>query len=268
MVIHYKKNSDIISHFEFEKKDLQPTQKKKIFSFTFKDDINIDDIKKFECKNILDFCNSFPNLKSNNIFNSVSHEEEINVKQFLEEYFKMTYECVMKEEMFSEYEPDEKKNIQQQIENYIHAHIYHKIFYDSSSENDNKIFEICEKYNSIKISDINDKIKYDDEKMVQIMAHFVHNMENEMSPENKIHEFEIIDMIINNIINIYGYYDMYYNYLLLYVFIKAKPKMLDSTLKYINIYLDNDLKILYDNLLKKMEKLVRSLIEFKIEENK
>ena len=104
--------------------------------------------------------------------------------------------------------------------------------------------------------------------MVQIMIHFVQNMENEMSPKNKIHEFEIIDMIINDIINIYGYDDTYYNYLLLYAFIKAKPKMMDTTLKYINIYLDNDSKNIYDNLIKKMSKLVQSLKVFKLEENK
>ena len=268
IVIHYKNNSDIISSIEIEKKDLQQVHKKKLFSFAFKEDTNLNVSKKFECKYILDFCDSFPNLKSDDSSNYFNYEEEIKLKQFLDEYFKITNEYIMKEEMFSEYEPEEKKNIQHQIENYIHAHIYHKIFYENPSENDNKIFEICEKYNSIKPSDINDKIKYDDEKMVQIMIHFVQNMENEMSPKNKIHEFEIIDMIINDIINIYGYDDTYYNYLLLYAFIKAKPKMMDSTLKYINIYLDNDSKNIYDNLIKKMLKLVQNLKEFKLEENK
>ena len=268
IVMHYKNNSDIISSIEIEKKDLQQVHKKKLFSFAFKEDTNLNVSKKFECKYILDFCDSFPNLKSDDSSNYFNYEEEIKLKQFLDEYFKITNEYIMKEEMFSEYEPEEKKNIQHQIENYIHAHIYHKIFYENPSENDNKIFEICEKYNSIKPSDINDKIKYDDEKMVQIMIHFVQNMENEMSPKNKIHEFEIIDMIINDIINIYGYDDTYYNYLLLYAFIKAKPKMMDSTLKYINIYLDNDSKNIYDNLIKKMSKLVQSLKKFKLEENK
>ena len=268
IVIHYKNNSDIISYIEIEKKDMQQVHKKKLFSFSFKEETNLNVSKKFECKYILDFCDSFPNLKSDDSTNYFNYEEEIKLKQFLDEYFKITNEYIMKEEMFSEYEPDEKKNIQQQIQNYIHAHIYHKIFYENPSDNDNKIFEICEKYNSIKPSDINDKIKYDDEKMVQIMIHFVYNMENEMSPKNKIHEFEIIDMIINDIINIYGYDEACYNYLLLYVFIKAKPKMMDSTLKYINIYLDNDLKNLYDNLIKKISKLVQSLKEFKLEEKK
>ena len=269
MVVHYKKNSQIIEKIELEKKDLQQIPKKKnLFSFNFKEDLNINEIKKFECKNILEFCDSFPSLKSDFIPDFFGLAEEIKLKQFLDEYFKIINDNLMKEEMFSEYESGEKKIIQQQIENYIHAQIYNKIFGSEPMENDNKIYEICEKYNGIKASDINEAIKYDDEKMVQIMVHFVKNMEKEMSPMNKIHEFEIIDMIINNIISIYGYDDKYYIHLLLYVFIKAKPKFMDSTVKYINIYLDEDLKNKYNNLLKKMTKVVKGLTEFKKEENK
>ena len=223
------------------------------------------DIKKFECKSISEFCDSFPSLQSE-IIDCFNYEEEIKLTQFLEEYFKITNEYVMKEEMFSGYEEEEKKNIQQQIENYIHAQIYDKIFTSNPSENDNKIKTICEKHKNIKASNINVKVKYDDEKMVQIMIHFVENMENEMSPANKIHEFEIIDIIINNIIDIYGYDQSYYNTLLIYVFIKAKPKLMDSTLKYINIFLNNDLKIQFDGLIKKMKNLVKSLSEFGAEE--
>ena len=174
----------------------------------------------------------------------------------------------MKEEMFSEYEIEEKKNIQQQIENYVHAQIYNKIFSKDNLEEDNDIYKTCEKNNMIKASDINKEINYDDEKMIQIMIYFVNNMENEMSPANKIHEFEIIDMIINNIINIYGYNEKFYDDLLFFVFIKAKPKLLYSTLKYINMYLDNDLKNKNEDLINKLTTLVKSLSEFKTEEKK
>ena len=268
MVIHYKKNSEIIMKIELEKKELQPIPKKKLFSFTFKEDLNIDELKKYECKNILEFCDYFPNLKTDLFTDFFGLAEEIKLKSFLDEYFKIINEYVTKEEMFSEYDTEEKKNIQQQIENYIHFQIYHKIFGNESSDNDKNIFEICEKYNTIKTWDIKEEIKYDDEKMVQIMCHFAQNMENEMSPANKIHEFEIIDMIINNIINIYGYNETYYNPLLTYVFIKEKPKYLDSTLKYINTYLDEDLKEQYKDFINKMKKLVQSISEFKKEENK
>ena len=86
----------------------------------------------------------------------------------------------MKEEMFSEYEIEEKKNIQQQIENYVHAQIYNKIFSKDNLEEDNDIYKTCEKNNMIKASDINKEINYDDEKMIQIMIYFVNNMENIM----------------------------------------------------------------------------------------
>ena len=162
---------------------------------------------------------------------------------------------------------EKKKNIQQQIENYIHAQIYNKIFMNEASEEDNKIYEICKKYSEIKTSDINKEIKYNDDKMVQIMIYFVNNMLNEMCPANKMHEFEIIDMIIDNIMNIYGYDNKYYNILLLYVFIKAEPKFLDSNVKYITSYLDNDLKIKYESLIKKITELVKSLNEFNIDES-
>ena len=267
MIIHYKKNSEIIQKLELEKKDLQAIPKKKVlFSFSFKEDTN--EIKKLECKNILEFCDNFPNISSDFIPDLLGAAEEIKLKKFLDEYFVIVNEYIMKEEMFSEYAPEEKKIILQQIENYVHAQIYDKIFGNHPVEEDNKINQICEKYNWIKASDINEKIKYDDEKMVQIMVHFAKNMENEMSPSNKIHEFEIIDMIINNIINIYGYDENFYNNLLLYVFIKAKPKFLNSNVKYINTYLDEDLKNQYNELIEKMTTLVEELSQFKKEETK
>ena len=267
MIIHYKKNSEIIQKLEIEKKDLQAIPKKKnLFSFNFKEDSN--EIKKLECKNILEFCDNFPNLRSDFIPDLFGVAEEIKLKQFLDEYFKIINEYIIKEEMFNEYGSEEKKIILQQIENYVHAQIYDKIFGNEPMEEDNKINETCRKYNRIKASNINENIKYDDEKMVQIMVHFAKNMENEMSPSNKIHEFEIIDMIINNIINIYGYDEKIYNNLLLYVFIKAKPKFMNSTVKYINIYLDEDLKNQYNELIEKMQSLVKELSEFKKEENK
>ena len=268
MVIYYKKNNEVITKLEIEKDLPVTTHKKKLFNFSFREENNIEDNIKFDCKNILEFCDNFPYLYSEYINDYNEYEKEINLKKFLDEYFKIINEYIMNEEMFKEYEENEKKNIQQQIENYVHAQIYNKIFINESSEEDNKIYEICNKNNNIKPYNINKEVKYDDDKMVQIMIYFVNNMLNEMCPSNKIHEFEIIDMIINNIINIYGYDNKYYNALLVYTFIKAKPKFLDSNVKYIKIYLDNDLKIKYDSLIQKITNLVQSLNEFDNGENK
>ena len=268
MVVYYKKSNEVITKLEIEKDLTMNTHRKKLFNFSFKDE-NLEENVRFDCKNILEFCDFFPNLISTSEFikDINEYEKEINLKKFLDEYFTIINEYIMKEEMFEEYEESEKKNIQQQIENYIHAQIYNKIFMNEASEEDNKIYEICKKYSEIKTSDINKEIKYNDDKMVQIMIYFVNNMLNEMCPANKMHEFEIIDMIIDNIMNIYGYDNKYYNILLLYVFIKAEPKFLDSNVKYITSYLDTDLKIKYESLIKKITELVKSLNEFNIDES-
>ena len=98
--------------------------------------------------------------------------------------------------------------------------------------------------------------------MVQIMIYFVKNMINEKCPENKIQEFEKIDMIINNIIILYGFDSKFYNNLMIYVFIKAKPKLLNSIARYIKMYLDTHLFNKYSNLLNKIEQLIQNLSYF------
>ena len=221
-----------------------------------------ENIKKFECKNILDFCNFFPTLTSEIITDYFNYQEEINLNQFLEDYFTIINEFILKEPMFAEYKETEKKNIQTQIENFIHAQIYNKIFYNMGDGEDDKIFENCVNYNEIKPTNINSELKYVDDKMVQIMIYFVKNMIDEKCPANKIQEFEKIDMIINNIIILYGFDNKFYNSLMTYVFIKAKPNLLNSIFRYIKMYLDSHLFNQYSIFLNKIEQLIKNLSNF------
>ena len=220
---------------------------------------NDENIKKHECKNIFDFCNYFPSLTSDIITNYFNYQEEINLNSFLEEYFAIINENIMNEEMFNDYNEIEKKNIQTQIENYIHAQIYNKIFNNIADDTDNRAFKNCEKYNWVRPQNINPELKYVDDKMVQIMIYFVNNMMNEKCPANKIKEFEKIDMIINNIILLYGFDTKFYNDLMMYVFIKAKPNLINSIFRYLKMYLDAHLLDKYCSLLKRIEQLIKNI---------
>ena len=95
--------------------------------------------------------------------------------------------------------------------------------------------------------------------MVQIMIYFVNNMMNEKCPANKIKEFEKIDMIINNIIILYGFDTKFYNDLMMYVFIKAKPNLINSIFRYLKMYLDTHLLDKYSSLLKRIEQLIKNI---------
>ena len=164
--------------------------------------------------------------------------------------------------MFTDYDEEEKKNIQTQIENFIHAQIYNKIFNNIADDTDNKIFKNCEKFNWVQPQNLNEDLIYSDDKMLQIMIYFVKNMIEEKCPANKIQEFKKIDMIINNIIILYGFDIKLYNYLMTYVFIKAKPNLLNSIFRYIKIYLDAHLLNKYSSLLNKIEQVINNLSHF------
>ena len=269
MTIYYN-NDEIIKKIEIKKKEEIPEPKKNNLNINFlsfgnkenEDENNDENIKKYECQYIFDFCNNFPNLSSDLITDYFNYQEEIHLNQFLEDYFTIINEYVLQESMFTEYKETEKKNIQTQIENFIHAQIYNKIFNAIGDEKDDKIFGKCKNYNWIKPNNINTELKYVDDKMVQIMIYFVNKMIEEKCPANKIKEFEKIDMIINNIIILYGFDNKFYNNLMTYVFIKAKPNLLNSIFRYIKIYLDSHLFNQYSTLLNKIEQLIQNVSNF------
>jgi len=275
MTIYYT-DEELISKIELKKKEEVPAPKKTNLNLNLNLNLNFlnfgskenenekndENIKKFECQNILDFCNFFPFLTSEIITDYFNYQEEINLNSFLDDYFKIINEYIMKEPMFNEYKEKEIANIQIQIENFIHAQIYNKIFNTKQDDIDKRIVKNCEKYNWIKPQNINLELKYVDDKMVQIMIYFAKNMINEMCPANKINEFEKIDMIINNIIILYGFDAKFYNNLMIYVFIKAKPELLNSACRYIKMYLDAHLLSQYSSLLNKIEQLIKNLSYF------
>ena len=268
MVLYYN-NDEKLTKIEIEK-ETAPVQKKNFLNipnFSFKqseeENKNKDEnIKKFECKNIYDFCMFFPNLISDQIKDYFKYEAELNMKSFLNECFRLINEYVIKEKMFKEYKETEKQTIQIQIENFIHAQIYNKIMSPVPDDIDYKVYETSYKLNWIKPENISPDLLYVDDKMMQIMIYFAKNMMNEMCPTNKIREFEKIDMIINNIILLYGFDNKFYNNLIMYIFIKALPKVLNSTYKYIKLYLDTDLLNQYSTLMNKIDQLIINLTKF------
>ena len=94
------------------------------------------------------------------------------------------------------------------------------------------------------------------------MVYFAKNISKEMCPTNKISEFEKIDMIINNILILYGFDAKLYNNLMIYIFIKAQPNLLNTNYKYIKIYLNPNLSKKYSLLLNKIEQLIMNLVIF------
>ena len=223
----YRNDQKEISQIKFCKKEEEPKYNKS----------QNEEMKTIDCKNIVEFCENFPFLSRENSTDILEFEEQIDLKNSLNEYFKIIHEYV--NIAFSE--ENEKTRIKIQIEDFIHAQIYDKIYSGMAIINDINIFRKCFTLKWIKPTMLNEKLTYLDEKMIQMMRSFIRNIDDEISPNNKLREFEKLDLIINNMIALYGYTKDVYLSILIFAFIKGQPFQLNSSYKYINMYYSESL---------------------------
>ena len=220
-----------------------------------------------ECNNIVEFCELFPFLSresTTDITDILKFEEEINLKNSLNNYFNIIHEYVKEEKMYKEYKDEEEKTkIRIQIEDFIHAQLYDKIYSGMAVFEDINIFRKCFTLKWVKPTMLNEKLTYLDEKMTQMMRSFIRNIDEEISPNNKLREFEKLDLIINNMITLYGYTKDVYLSIMTFAFIKGQPYQLNSCYRYIKMYYSQELpKKRGEELLKQFEKLLNKITNF------
>ena len=158
---------------------------------------------------------------------------------------------------------EEQTKIIIQIEDFIHAQLYDKIYSGMAVLDDINIFKKCFTLKWVKPIMLNEKLTYLDEKMTQMMRSFIRNIDEEISPNNKLREFEKLDLIINNMITLYGYTKDVYLSIMIFAFIKGQPYQLNSCYRYIKMYYSQKLpKKRGEDLLKHFEKLLDKITHF------
>jgi hypothetical protein len=215
--------------------------------------------ESIQCKYINDVCCNFPHIDSDDVFQL---EEEIELNNSLNNYFQIVHKYMEKDELFSEYNDEEKQNIKKRIENFIHEQLYSKIYCKTAIHGDNNLYKKIIELNWIEPYMFNKHLKYVDKEMNELMIAFINNMNNGNSPTNKLREFEKIYLIINNIITLYGYDKDMSIFLLVYIFIKGKPTKLYSILRYIEIYLSDEMKQEKSYLITKMKEVISKIAGF------
>ena len=250
----YRNREKEISHIEFVKQGNKS-------NYNPRED---EELTTQNCNNIVEFCELFPFLSRENFTDILEFEEEINLKNSLNEYFNIIHEYVKEEKMFKEYkEVNEQTKIRIQIEDFIHAQIYDKIYSGMAVQTDIKIFQKCFTLKWVKPTMLNEKLTYLDEKMTQMMRSFIRNIDEEISPNNKLREFEKLDLIINNMITLYGYPNDVYLSIMAFAFIKGQPYQLNSSYKYIKMYYSEKLpKKRGIELIRQFEKLLDKITNF------
>ena len=249
-----------IKQIEIEKYNIE--QVKPITSKSEKNKQNLNNQDKqlrteYKCNNIIEFCQNFPYIGENDI-DILEREEQICLSKTLNSYFSIIQEAVQNESNFKEnFDQNSQIKIQIQIEDFIHAQLYEKIYSEMAGQDDIAIFQKCFRLKWLKPYMLDKKITYLDEKMILMMKNFVEGMDKEISPNNKLREFEKLDILVRNMMTLYGYPDDVYLQIMSFAIIKGQPLQLDSSYKYISMYYSEkipeksglDLLVQYEKLL-------------------
>ena len=249
----YRNSEKEITHIEFVKKGK-----------TSNYEAQGQEITTQNCNNIVEFCELFPSFSKENVEDILELEEQIKLKSSLNHYFNIILEYVKIEDVFKEYkEESEQTKIGIQIEDFIHAQLYDKLYSGMAVQQDIKIFQKCFTLKWVKPTMLNEKLTYLDEKMTQMMRSFIRNIDEEVSPNNKLREFEKLDLIIKNMITLYGYPKDVYLSIMTFAFIKGQPYQLNSSYKYIKMYYSEKLpKKRGSELIEQFEKLLNKITNF------
>ena len=268
------KNFDLIK-FSFNEISLNNIIKRFVETYNLPVEINIKlsqnyfDIKKTEidkneinnilyearkktknvCNNIFEFTKKFPALviyQQKQDIDLFELEEKISLPKKLEEYFQLIKIEMEKYKPFKEYDKNEKIKIYYNITNYIMSRIYNKIFPQLPDPEDMKIY-----HNSFRLSWIepNNLIKnnnYIFDNFLPETKELLIKLDEEKSPINKLNCFVELSNKIKKIIEfnngneLVGVEDTLP--IFQYAVIKAQPERLNSNFKYINFYLNKELK--------------------------
>jgi len=228
-----------------------------------KSNSKVPNLEKIKCNNIFEFCEFFPDFANEEINDILQFEEEIKLKNALDEYFKIIYEYVKEENCFKDFSEEEKTSVIIKIKDFIFEHIYDKIYHHLFLDPlDTDIFKNSMKHKWIEPKNLDQNLVSLDDKLVQMMRTFIRKIVERKSPNDKLKEFKKLDFMVNNIIILHEYPNDTYLKIMCLAFIKEqvdKPYKLNSLYKYIKMFCYNENE---DEIINKFKLIVDKIKDF------
>ena len=257
LIVHYEENI-------FNRIEIKPIlEEENNFNI-----INNNNSKIIKCKNIKEFIQNFPNISENDSNNIQNIEQPTNMIIILNEYFEYIFKILKESNIFSKENETNLKQIQSEMENFIHKNLYIKLYNEKANEMDNQIFKKCSSLNWILPKNLIKNYKINlNENLLKLCIQFVNNFEYENCPNNKLENLNNIIKICENLIDLYGYEkeENLFN-IILYVIIKSMPKRLFSNVRYVNLFLNKKLiDDSIDDVQKIMNNLTSQILDLKFE---
>ena len=238
-----KDQNDIISNYEYIKK-------------------NTDSLNKNNL--IQDMIRNFPNFREyeNDYDNILDIEEKANIHGAIKNYFSEMGKVVGKN-IKKNMDNDELINIKCLLENYVLNQLFDKLFPTLISETDLFIYKRCERLAFLSPENVVENKEVINEKLLNEAIKAFEQLDEKLTPLDKLKCFEKGISIINNSIsfntgkNALGTDDMLQP--CIYAMIKAKPKNLATNAQYCNLYLNNSIPGIYGHICSNLEMVTDAL---------
>ena len=215
---------------------------------TFKnDEDNVINYFKKQNKPINYFIEDFPDFHEyedgcENIFDL---EEKLNTKGVINNYFSKMKNLIKKEKKIKRFDKKELEEIIYDMENYAFSLLYDKLFPSEPTKNDIFFYKKCLRLNFIKPVNISGKKNLINEDLINIAIEYLKDIDDELTPVDKIKIFgKVIEIIQNSIYFVSGKGELGVDDVikpLIYTIIKSKPKNICSNYQYCELYLNSDL---------------------------
>ena len=222
----------------------------------------------FFIKNFHDF------RKTSEIVNDVlSIERDEKIPDIFKKYFKNINNLVKDEKIMTKYSSDEYISICYDLENYILLKLNQKIFPVRPTECDEFIHKKCERLNFLKPENVITDKKMINKNLLLTVTEYINKMDEKYTPVDKINMFGKAFQILQNSMTFNsGKSDLGVDDvlpLLIYVMIKAKPKMIYTNYMFCKYYINPELdKKQYGFLLMQIGVVIKIISNMKYDELK
>ena len=197
---------------------------------------------------ISSFIFRFPDYRKNEheIDDIIEEENEKDIPNILNKYFKDLKNLVKKEKIISKYSSDELWSICIELENYILNRLYDKIYPTIESNKDKFIYKKCSRLSFIKPENyIKDNIKIN-ENLLNFSIEYINNMDKKHTPVDKIKMFgKAFGLLQNSMTFSSGKSELGIDDVLplvIYVILKAKPKMINTNFNFCKYFINPELE--------------------------
>ena len=152
---------------------------------------------------------------------------------------------IKKEKIIKRFTKKELNEIIYDMQNYLFTLLYDKLFPSEPTNDDNYFYNKCSRLNFIKPENVIENKKLIDENLIQLSIDYLKDIDDELTPVDKIKIFKKVIEIIQNSINfVSGKTELGVDDIikpLIYTIVKAKPKNICSNYQYCELYLNSEL---------------------------